>query len=106
MLLWNVRGWISKKAELRHEAIEYDITILTETKSKKRDYINIRGFNCHMINNYQREEGGAGGVAILIRKNIKCQIIDFSDIKSSIDVIGIRVRSILLVYINILEVTE
>lgn len=92
MLLWNIRGWLGKRAELDKITSNYDICFLTETKSKESDRINIRDFDIYINNNYNQGAGGAGGVAILIRRSIKRTVIDMSHCRGFFDVLGIKIQ--------------
>lgn len=74
MLVWNVRGWWSKKEEIKEKVKEYDIVILTETKSKKEQEIKIPGYKIITKNNYNNTLDGAGGVTIIIRENMNAEI--------------------------------
>lgn len=91
--LWNTRGWASKMTELEFRTRGYDVCLLTETKSKKRNNPRMRGFDVYSVNNYRREAGGAGGgVAILIRKNLKRSLINMSHCKNNLDVLGLKIQ--------------
>lgn len=68
LLVWNARGWSNKDAELWKRIQEFDISIITETKSKRRDYFNVPGYDTLIKNNYRQGDGGAGGVAILSKR--------------------------------------
>lgn len=79
ILLWNARGYGSKKEEIAQKFREMDIEIgiITEMKNKtnvngKQRYIaSISGYNSIIGNNYKNGQGGAGGVAVFVRKNIR-----------------------------------
>lgn len=60
MLLWNIRGWAGKRAELENISRKYDICFLNETKSKSSDRINTRDFDMYINNNYNQEFEDAG----------------------------------------------
>lgn len=61
MLLWDIRGWAGKRAELENISRKYDICFLNETKSKSSDRINIRDFDMYINNNSNQEFEDAGG---------------------------------------------
>lgn len=44
ILVWNARGLKNKRAELSKRINRYDIVIITETKAKKTELINISGY--------------------------------------------------------------
>lgn len=108
MLVWNVRGWWSKKEEIKEKVKEYDIVILTETKSKKEQEIKIPGYKIITKNNYNNTLDGARGVTIIIREkmrnaeinedivtedvDIDCAAIQIEQNKKKIDIIGIYIR--------------
>lgn len=88
-----MRGWRSKEAEFRKKINEYDICLLTETKSKKSDRIGFKGYDTYVMNDCsQGKRVGAGGVAILIKKNIKRKVIDLEQCKGKFDACGIRIE--------------
>lgn len=91
-LLWNARGWRSKETEILKRAQEYDILFITETESKRDDRITISGFDTYSRIDYRQDEGGAGGVAVFVRKYIRRQELDLSYIKDNLDAVGIRVE--------------
>lgn len=45
-ILWNVRGWNNKRAEICKRVQDFDMVFLTEIKNKKKDVFNISGYNC------------------------------------------------------------
>lgn len=49
MLLWNARGIRSKQDEIKERIKEMDIAVITETKSKRMENLNISGYNTIMI---------------------------------------------------------
>lgn len=67
ILLWNARGLRNKKEEIYVRSQDYDICVITETKSKRTDHFMAPGFTTISKSNYNMQEGGAGGVAIFIR---------------------------------------
>lgn len=100
MLLWNARGYCSKKEELvqKFEEVEIDIGIVTETKNKnnvntKQKFIgSMTGYNCLLGNNYRNGQGGAGGVAIFRKKNLRIKEINLENVqKKDIDSVAIMV---------------
>lgn len=52
---------------------------ITETKCRRDDKLTIPGFVSYVCNNYRQGEGGAGGVAIFIRDNIRAQFLNLSN---------------------------
>lgn len=89
-ILWNARGWRTKDAELIKQSRNYDILCVTKTKSRREDRLSIPGFATHVCNNYRQGEGGAGGVTIFIRHNIRSQFLNLSNIKGSFDIAGVH----------------
>lgn len=90
-ILWNARGWRTKDAEIIKYSSDYDLICVTETKSKRNDRLLIPGFSSYLCNNYRQGEGGAGGVAIFIRYDIKSRFINLRDIKGSFDMTEVRI---------------
>lgn len=85
-LLWNARGWRTKGTELIKYSKDYDIMCITETKSKRGNR-----FKSNICNNYRQGEGGAGGVAIFIRDDIRSQFLNLNSIKGNFDITGVRI---------------
>lgn len=90
-IMWNARGWSNKDAEIWKRLQDYDIGIITETKSKRTDHFNVPGYITIMKNNYNQGNGGAGGVAIFIKRNTKFREIDIDINNENLDVIGLRI---------------
>lgn len=49
------------------------------------------GFDSYTANEFKQGEGGAGGVAILIRKEIRRSIIELNHCRGNFDIFGIRI---------------
>lgn len=103
MLLWNARGYGSKKEELaqKFREEEIDIGIVTEMKNKnnantKQKFIgSISGYNSLKGNNYRNGQGGAGGVAIFSKKNIRIKEINLEEVqKKDVDSVAVMVYGI------------
>lgn len=43
-------------------------------------------------NNYRQGTGGAGGMGIYIRRQIKCQLLNFDNVKGNFDTIRLRIE--------------
>nr|CAH7736489.1 unnamed protein product [Callosobruchus chinensis] len=66
---WNCRSAIANKNNLEHllDAENINIALLSETRFKPNTYVNFSGFNTIR----QDRSDGRGGVAILLKSNIK-----------------------------------
>lgn len=71
---------------------EYDIVFLTETKSKKNDIFNVPGYKSIIKNNYRDRLGGAGGVAIFYRNNMKIKRITDRKDRDEFDTIELKME--------------
>ncbi|EZA53899.1 hypothetical protein X777_06602 [Ooceraea biroi] len=81
----------SKKAELANYIVPYDIVILTETKVSKDTAVYFSGYRTYKTKNVGSEDG----IAILVKEDIKFEVIDEWKINSkNIEAIDIRVKSI------------
>lgn len=88
-ILWNARGYGSKKEEITQKFREEDVEIgiVTEMKNKnnlnnKQKYIApIPGYNGIIGNNYKNGQGGAGGVAIFVKKSIRVKEVSLENIQ-------------------------
>lgn len=70
---------------------EYDIVILTETKAKKKHETRFRGYQ----NISTESVGASGGTTILVKKDIKVQIIErWENVTKDFDILGIRLGKI------------
>lgn len=75
--MWNVRGWWSKREEIKEKIKNYDIIILTEIKNKReQEVFKIPGYKMYIKNNYNNNLGSAGGVAIILRDDIEAEIMN------------------------------
>lgn len=104
-ILWNVRGWNNKRAEIFKRVQDFDMVFLTEIKNKKKDVFNISGYNCICKNNFRQGEGEAGSVAIFFRKNISVKIIKrdkdkkgFDSVELELELLNKRFINIVLIY--------
>lgn len=78
ILLWNARNYGNKKEEAGYKFQQYDIGIgiITEIKNSSNVFKNrfnnfsISGYHSVVVNNYKNGQGGAGGVAILVKKEM------------------------------------
>lgn len=68
LLQWNCQSLRNKVPELEYRSRDYDIILLSETWLNHEHRINLRNFD---IVREDRILGVGGGVAILIRNNIK-----------------------------------
>lgn len=80
------------EAELRNLVGKYDVLFLTEIKNRVTDNFNFAGYDTYTINNYRQGKGGAGGVAIIIRKNIRCRVFEVDQCNGIWDAIDIRIE--------------
>lgn len=72
ILLWNARGFKSKKEEVcqKFRELNIGIELITEIKNKvsdvnlKNNNVAISGYNSIVINNYRNGQEGAGGVRL------------------------------------------
>lgn len=60
ILLWNVRGWWSRREEIKEKINNYDVIILTEIKNNTKQNFKIAGYKIHAKNNYNNNLGGTG----------------------------------------------
>ena len=74
LLQWNARSIRNKKDELFHFLLKTDIDIclLCETWLNNKDSIKHQNFFCYRLD---RQHGGGGGVAILIKKSINHELL-------------------------------
>ena len=91
LLQWNARSIRNKKDELFHFLLKTDIDIclLCETWLNNKDSIKHQNFFCYRLD---RQHGGGGGVAILIKKSINHELLNPQNTKV-IKNIGVRVKS-------------
>lgn len=52
ILLWNVKGWWSRREEIKEKIKNYDVIILTEIKNNTKQNFKIEGCKIHIKNNY------------------------------------------------------
>lgn len=71
ILLWNARGWRNKKEEITKRIQDYDVSVLTETKTKINEGFKIPGFITIIKDSQRIGAGAAGGIAIMVRKGIR-----------------------------------
>ena len=74
IISWNARGIRNKKDELFHllENRDVDICLICETWLTNTFSIKHQNFYCYR---YDRQQGRGGGVAILVKKNIRHQLL-------------------------------
>lgn len=92
-MVWNCRGYKSKRNELIMRIQEYDIIVLTKTKYKNEQNrkIYFSGFKTY----FKESLGNSGGVSISIRNNIEFDVINqWEHIGNSLDTIGIRLKNV------------
>lgn len=93
ILVWNARGLKNKRAELSKRINRYDIVIITETKAKKTESINISGYEVYRQEKTVTVGKNSGSVAIYVKKNIKAKSIkNLTNISDNIEVLGIKVK--------------
>lgn len=68
ILLWNARGLKNKRAELSNIISKYDIIVITETKAKKIESINISEYEVFRQKKVSILGKSSGGIAIYVRK--------------------------------------
>lgn len=61
---------------MKEKIKEYNIIILTDIKNMREQIFKIPGYKMIIKNNYNNNFGGAGGVAIIIRNEIKAEIMN------------------------------
>lgn len=89
-VVWNCRRIKNKKNELTRRIVDYDITILTETKSSRPGSIYFTGYRT--ISKESKEN--SGGIAIIVRKEIEFETINsWYNIGDNIDILGIRITN-------------
>lgn len=92
IVLWNARGIKNKKVEIIRRFQEFDVVIVTEMKNKTNEKCNIPGFNVAIKDSQRVGKVAAGGIAIMVLKNIK--IRELESIKSNsvnIEVLGLQI---------------
>lgn len=92
IILWNCRGFKSKKNELTKRVQEYEIIVLTETKCKDEQHnmIYFSEYKTYTLDS----TGNSGGLSISVKKNIEFKILQqWEDIGNEIDIVGIRTRN-------------
>lgn len=94
VLNWNARGIKNKKEELSTYIDDYDIIVVTETKSNNKDSLKFKGFNV-IEKKFLKRINSAGGLAIIIRKDLKIKKLDDINLNvSSIEILGINVEGL------------
>lgn len=89
-LQWNCQSIIKKKQELEHRAQDFDIVALSETWLNEEDKFKIRNFNTIRWNRQNRR---GGGVAILVKNNLKYQTIrNIYNANCKLEVCGIKLN--------------
>lgn len=84
-------GSKNKKAELSKRINKYNIVVITETKAKKIEPINISGYEIFRQEKTITIGKSSGGVAIYIRTNIKIRIIkNLVNVSDNLEVLGIN----------------
>ncbi|CAL1681213.1 unnamed protein product [Lasius platythorax] len=92
ILLWNARGWNNKKEELYKRVQEYDISVITETKSREYDLFRVPGYN--KIEK-QRDDQNGGGVAMFIKKSIQVKVLEETrNILDNMEILGVKCRGL------------
>lgn len=74
ILVWNARGLKNKRAELSKRINRYDIVIITETKVKKTESINISGYEVYRQEKTVTVGKNSGSVAIYVKKTLKPKV--------------------------------
>lgn len=104
-LIWNVRGWWNKREEIKERIKNYDLVILTEIKNKPERELKIAGYKTLTRNNYNNNLGGAGGVAIIVRENLRVEINDdFNTNDGDIDCASVQVQTDQKKIINVIAI--
>lgn len=94
ILNWNARGIKNKKDELSSKIVNYDIVILTETKMSNKERLKFNGYNV-IEKNYTKKINSAGGLAIIVRKDLGItKIKDISLNSSNIEMLGIKISGL------------
>ncbi|XP_036138909.1 uncharacterized protein LOC105828312 [Monomorium pharaonis] len=88
-----MRGWRNKKEELIKRVWDYDILILTELKIKTRESIRITGYDSAVYIENRQLGSAAGGVAILIRQEIKeKEEIEIDTHSNNIEAVAVKIK--------------
>lgn len=93
--LWNARGIKGKREEITERIKETDIAIITETKNRSMENLKVSGYNTILSNSRKNYKAEAGGIAIVIKKEI--QWISLEGLVSqseNIEVAGIRIINV------------
>lgn len=92
VLNWNARGIRNKKEELSTRLQEYDIVILTETKMNNKESLKFKGYNVVEKNSPTTTKNSAGGIAIIVRNDLKTNKLKEIDFKTgSIEILGLKI---------------
>lgn len=75
ILNWNARGLSNKIEELIKRVYEYDVVVITETKRHNKEVLKIKGY-CVLEKNSPKKEKSSGGIAILVRKDLKVKVLN------------------------------
>lgn len=92
ILLWNARRTRGKKKEIMEHFKETDINVITETKCKQEENINVPGTSI-MSNQDANYQAAADCIVIIIRREIQWEL--FKDVRSSsenIELVGIKIK--------------
>lgn len=94
ILNWNARGIRNKKDELSTKMYNYDIVILTETKMSNKERLRFKGYNV-IEKNYPKKTISAGGIAIVVRNDLRIVKLKEIDINSTnIEMLGIKISGL------------
>lgn len=94
ILNWNARGITNKLEELSKRIYDYDIVIITETKRNNKDVLKFKGYNV-VEKKFLKEEKSAGGIAIIVRQDLKIKKLNEIIVKSSnIEILGVNISGL------------
>ena len=89
ILQWNARS-IKNKSDFPNYCDTYDIIALNETRLKPKDNFHINNFE---IVRFDRISNQGGGIAILIRKNLIFDVLNWELESNSLEIGAIVVRT-------------
>lgn len=94
ILNWNARGIKNKKEELSNKLYDYDIVIVTETKMNNKESLKFKGYSV-VEKNYPIKNKSSGGIAIIVRQDLKINKLKEITLKSAnIEILGIKISGL------------
>lgn len=93
LILLNARGIKNKKEELIERIKEADIAVTTETKNRRMENLKVTGYDTVLSNSRTNYKVEAGGIAIIVRKDIQCeQLVNLRSPSENIEIVGIKLK--------------